>query len=187
MEKLNLYRGKVKVLKIRTLITLLFISLLPSLAILIFSAQWKVFLVDQLIRKYPLVFNNISDFKPEKIEEQVKTLKLSVERRLNEMREIVRNLQVYVGEVRNSSYFLRVFSYFCSRIQNKIFLTSCYYDGSRVSMDFYEYGYETQVETPLWVETMKKVFPKKVELKLLEERKFLGDMKYFRYFLEAEK
>lgn len=187
MEELNLYRGKVKVLKLRTFIVLLLIALLPSMAIVVFSTQWKFFLVDQLIRKYPLVFNNISDFKPEKIEEQVETLNLSIERRLNEMKAIVKDLQIYIDEVKNSSYFLRVFAYFSSKNSNKIFLTSCLYDGNRLSMDFYEYGRETQVETPVWIETMKKVFANKVDLKCLEERNFLGDMKYFRYFLEAEK
>lgn len=187
MEKLNLYRGKVKVLKLKTFVIILFISFLPALAILIFSAQWKVILLDQLIKKYPLVFNNLSDFKPEKVEEQVETLRLSVLRRLNEMEAVVKSLQSYVREVKDSAYFLRAFSYLTSRIQNRIFLSTCYYDGSRLSIDFYEYGRETQVETPVWIGTIGQVFKKYVRLQLLEDRNFLGDMKYFKYVLEAEK
>lgn len=187
MERLNLYRGKAKVLKLRTFGIVLFISLLPSLAILIFSSQWKVILIEQLIRKYPLVFNNLSDFKPKKIEEQVETSMMSISRKLDEMQAVVKNLQGYVRGVKESSHFLRAFSYLTSRIQNRIFLASCYYDGNRLSIDFYEYGRETQVETPVWVGTFGQVFRKSVNLRLLEEKNFLGDIKYFRYILEAEK
>lgn len=184
LEKLNLYVGKKKVLKLSSFLTLLLICLLPAVSFFFFSAQWKVLKTNDLLERYPVVFNNLSELSLGKIEDQVETLNLSFQKRINNLRDANNLLRDYLIRSYTSSYFLKYMSKLSSEVPNKIYISTALYDGHRLYMEFYEYGTETRVSTSTVQEDLSRFYGN-VLVNLIEERNFIGSTKYFHYVVEG--
>lgn len=186
MEKLNLSNGKKRVLKITTFIFILLISCLPALSLIYLSVQIKILKVGELIRKYPVVFNNLTDLSINNLDQQIDNLKFSFERKANEIISANQVIKNYILELYKDSYFLKYFSLFSSTVPNKIFVKEFTYDDTRFYVDFYEYGIETKISTSTVYTDLSKMY-NNVLINLIEERNFFSNVKYFHYNLEGTK
>ncbi|MEM5872115.1 MAG: hypothetical protein QW051_04545 [Candidatus Aenigmatarchaeota archaeon] len=186
MEKLNLSNGKRRVLKLKTFVFILLISCLPALSLIYLSVQIKILKVGELIRKYPVVFNNLTDLSINSLDQQIDNLKSSFERKANKIISANQVVKNYILELYRDSYFLKYFSLFSSGIPNKIFVREFMYDDTRFYVDFYEYGIETKVSTSTIYNDLSKMY-NNVVINLIEERNFFSNIKYFHYNLEGTK
>ncbi len=184
MERLNLYIGKKKVLKLRTFLVLLIISVIPALSFFFFAAQWKLMKVNRLIESYPVVFNNLSEIKLNSIENQLETLNLTFQKKANDLSSINQSMKNLIVNSYTSSYFIKYISKMASEIPNKIYLSNAYFDGKRLYMEFYEYGTETRISTSTIQSDLSKVYSN-VVVNFVEERNFIGNTKYFHYTVEG--
>jgi hypothetical protein len=186
LERLNLYVGKKKVLKLRTFLVLLVISVIPALSFFFFAAQWKLMKVNRLVESYPVVFNNLSEIKLNTIENQLETLNLTFQKKANDLSSINQSMKNLIVNSYTSSYFIKYISKMASEIPNKIYLSNAYFDGKRLYMEFYEYGTETRVSTSTVQSDLSKVYSN-VVVNFVEERNFIGNTKYFHYTVEGTK
>jgi len=104
LERLNLYVGKKKVLKLRTFLVLLVISVIPALSFFFFAAQWKLMKVNRLVESYPVVFNNLSEIKLNSIENQLETLNLTFQKKANDLSSINQSMKNLIVNSYTSSY-----------------------------------------------------------------------------------
>lgn len=186
MERLNLSNGKKRVLKLKTFVFILLISCLPALSLIYLSVQIKILKVGELIRKYPIVFNNLTDLSINNLDQQIDNLKFSFEKKANEIIVANQIVKDYILELYKDTYFLKYFSLFSSSIPNKIFVKEFTYDDTRFYIDFYEYGIETKVSTSTIYNDLSKIYSN-VAINLVEVRNFFSNMKYFHYNLEGTK
>lgn len=186
MERLNLSNGKVRVFKLKTFLILLLFCLLPSLALIFLSYQIRILRVGELLGKYPVIFNNLSDFNIGSIENQIKNLQSSFQKKFTEISKANLEIKKQLLDIYKSNYFLNYFSELCSSIPNKVFLKEMVYDGTRLRIEFYEYGLETKVSTSTIYERLSKVY-QNVSVQLVEEKTFFSNTKYFHYVVEGMK
>jgi len=186
LERLNLYVGKKKVLKLRTFLVLLVISVIPALSFFFFAAQWKMIKVNRLIENYPVVFNNLSEVKLNTIENQLETLNLTFQKKASDLSNINQSMKNLIVNSYTSSYFIKYLSKIASEIPNKIYISNVFFDGNRLYMEFYEYGTETKVATSTMQSDLSKVYSN-VLVNFVEERNFIGNTKYFHYIVEGTK
>lgn len=186
MEKLNLSNGKKRVLKLKTFVFILFISCLPALSLIYLSVQIKILKVGELIRKYPVVFNNLTDLDINNLEQQIDNLRFSFEKKANEIISANQVVKNHILELYRDSYFLKYFSLFSASIPNKIFVKEFTYDDTRFYIDFYEYGIETKISTSTVHNDLSKMYSN-VVVNLVEERNFFSNIRYFHYNLEGTK
>lgn len=186
LERLNLSNGKKRVIKLKTFIIILLFVTLPALSLIYLSYQMKILETGKLLRNYPVVFNNLSSLDMKNLDQQIDNLKYTFEKRVEE----IRNANIVVkNSILNSYkdiYFLKYFSYFASRIPNRIFLKEIRYDGVKFFIDFYEYSIETKVSTQTVYSDLSKLY-KNVLINKIDEKNFFGNMRYFRYNMEGEK
>lgn len=142
--------------------------------------------VSELIGKYPVIFNNISEFNIASIENQIKNLQSSFQKRSTEIDKANLEIKRYLVDLYKDTYFLKYFSKLSSSVPNKIFLREMLYDGTRVYIDFYEYGLDTRIATSTVYQDFSKLY-KNVSFQLVEERVFFSNTKYFHYILEGTK
>uniref|UniRef100_A0A7V4NF12 Uncharacterized protein n=1 Tax=Fervidobacterium pennivorans TaxID=93466 RepID=A0A7V4NF12_FERPE len=186
MEKLNLSPGKKRVLKFSTFLVILVISLSPAISFLSASYFIKERKVSKLLISYPEVFNNISSPNLKNLDIQVESLLSSLKNRETQLRMANNEIKKYIIEAYKSTYFLRYFFSYVSNSENSYFLTNTIYDGERFYLDFYEYGVETRISTSTIYKDLAR-FYSDVLVSLLEERNFLGNIKYFHYVWEGKK
>ncbi|WP_372590552.1 hypothetical protein QO062_02340 [Fervidobacterium pennivorans subsp. carthaginiensis] len=184
MEKLNLSPGKKRVLKLTTFLVLLFISILPSISLLSLSHFMMERKISKLLIRYPEVFNNLTITDWRNIDAQIDNLLSSLKAKESQLRGANEEIKNYIIEAYKNTYFLRSFLKYTSSSTNNYFLTSVIYDGQRFYIDFYEYGTETQISTSIVYNDLAR-FYKDVLISLLEQRNFLGDIKYFHYIWEG--
>ena len=184
MEKLNLSPGKKRVLKLTTFLMLLFISILPSISLLSLSYFIMEQKISKLLIRYPEVFNNLTTTDSRNIDAQIDNLLSSLKAKELQLKSASEEIKNYIIEAYKNTYFLHSFLKYTSTNTNSYFLTNVIYDGQRFYVDFYEYGTETQISTSVVYDDLAR-FYKDVLVSLLEQRNFLGDMKYFHYIWEG--
>jgi len=186
LEKLNLSSGKKRVYKLRTFLILIFISILPAISFFSVSYQLRLLKISELLRSYPEVFNNLSSTNVDFLESQVNSLILSLKSRENDIKRANEEIKNQLVDVYKDTYFLRVFFNELSKTSNKFFLSGVMYDGQRFYIDYYEYGSVSQLSTETIYNKLNKYY-KDFAVSLLDERNFLGDLKYFHYIWEGKK
>ncbi|WP_448375854.1 hypothetical protein [Fervidobacterium sp.] len=186
MEKLNLSSGKKKVFKLSTSIFIILISILPAISFLFVSYQFKVLKTSELLRKYPEVFNNLSSTDLKLLQNQVNNLITSLKQKENEVRMINNEIRTQIVETYRDTYYLRLFFKEVVNSSNKFFLSGVFYDGQKFYIDYYEYGTITHLSTEAIYSSLSKYY-KDVAINLLDERNFLGDVRYFHYIWEGRK
>lgn len=186
MEKLNLSYGRKRVFKLKTFLILLFISLLPAVSFFSVSYQIKIMKISKLLRAYPEVFNNLSSTNLNLIEGQVDNLVVSLSDKEKERIKSNEEIRAYIMDVYRDTYFLRFFFNEISKSSNKFFLSGVMYDGQRFYIDYYEYGTTTQLSTETVYSELGKYY-KDLTVQILDEKNFLGDIKYFHYVWEGKK
>jgi len=140
--------------------------------------------ISKLLIRYPEVFNNLTITDWRNIDAQIDNLLSSLKAKESQLRGANEEIKNYIIEAYKNTYFLRSFLKYTSSSTNNYFLTSVIYDGQWFYIDFYEYGTETQISTSIVYNDLAR-FYKDVLVSLLEQRNFLGDIKYFHYIWEG--
>jgi hypothetical protein len=146
----------------------------------------KIVKTGKLLRKYPVVFNNLQSVSLNSLDEQIDNLNLTFKKKAEEItkaNEVVKN---YIFDVFKDGYFFKYLSSIATKNPNKIFVKEIRYDGVKFFVDLYEYGVETKIATQTIYNDLSKLYSQ-VIVEKLEEKNFFSNMKYFHYTVEGVK
>ncbi len=183
LEKLNLYSGrKVKKVKFKTFILLIFISLVPALSIYLGSNTWRMLSIQKTISKYPKVFSQVKSTDTNGILSELGNLSNSIKQKNLYLEQKSYTLENSVSFIFKSTEYLKILGKNFSNSDNKFFISQVNSNKDSFSVEFYEFGSTLSFSTSTVYEELSRYY-KEVQVEFVEEKQILNGLYYFKWNL----
>ncbi len=186
LEKLNLYAGrKVKKIKFKTFILLIFISLVPALSIYFGSSTWRMLSIQKIISKYPKVFSQVTSTNTNGILSELGNLSNLLKQKNLYLEQKSYTLENSISSVFKSTEYLKILGKNFSNSDNKFFISQVNSNKDSFSVEFYEFGSTLSFSTSTVFEELSKYY-KEVQIEVVEEKQILNELYYFKWNLGGQ-
>lgn len=184
LEKLNLYRKKVKKISIKRFIFLLSISLIPFFSLIFIFQYWLIISISKTMNKYPVVFNDIVFSDPSEIPAIVENRIIVYDEKINNLSRKIKQLKTSLNESFYSKFYLQVLFNEFSNSREYVFVKKIYQKDRKFDVEFYLFS-DKNMNYNNVLETIKNYY-KNVKMEIIDTKSILHDLNMYDVHFKGE-